>query len=261
MTKCMQSNGGGGEEEMQEDETLLVNMWAVWNQGCAIKMKPLLVFQYLSLCLSQLPWLSLESSAQIAHTCPRPHYFHSLHSSRSTFPHLAAAPAKQCHRGQRWSTASTDTPGWKTMVVISKGLINISGIAEKGKNSEKMASCYSSWPGFQESWVSSVDTTKSSSGAAGAGQLWAAEAAPLLLQCMSEVERNGVKIHPGTSSYLNNPVYCALAMVLCHVSQTNDLHNPKAGTRLPTEGQTLGAADLQLSEIHCIVLETQSLAR
>lgn len=50
-------------------------------------------------------------------------------------------------------------------------------------------------------------------------------------------------------------------MVLRHVSQTNYLHNPKQGTSLLKEGQTLGAADPELSEIHCIVLETQSLTR
>lgn len=173
--------------------------------------------------------------------------------------------SRSCQAVSSWPATErcfTDTPGWKTMAVISKRLINISGIAEKGKNSEKMASCYLSWPGFQESWVSGVDTSKSSSGAAGTGQCWAAEAAPLLLQCMSKIERNGVKIHlPGTSSYLNNPVYCPLAMVLCHVSQTNYLHNPKLGTSLLKEGQTLGAADPQLWEIHCIVLETWSLTR
>lgn len=249
MTKCMQIHGGGGEEETQEDGALLVNIWAVWNQGCAIKMKPLLLFQYLSLCLSQLPWLSLESSAQIAYTCPGPHYFHSLHSSRSTFTHLAAACAKQCHRGQGWSTAPRPPLLGKQWQLFQKGWLIFQELQKRERTQKKMASCYPSWPGFRESWVSSVDTTKSSSGAAGAGQLWAAEAAPLLLQCMSKIERNGVKIHlPGTSSYLNNPVYCPLAMVLCHVSQTNSLHNPKPGTRLPKEGQSLGAADPQLSE-------------
>lgn len=149
----------------------------------------------------------------------------------------------------------TDTPAWKTMAVISERLINISGIAEKGKNSEKMASCYPSWPGFQESWVSTVDITKSSSGAAGAGQLWAAEAAPLLLQCMSEIQRNGVKIHlTGTSSYLNNPIYCPLAMVLCHVSQTNYLHNPEKirplVLRIPSSHNTLYYVwNLELSKV------------
>lgn len=164
--------------------------------------------------------------------------------------------SRSCQAVSQWPAMErclTDTPGWKTMAVISKRLINISGIAEKGKNSEKTASCYPSSPGFQESWVSRVDTTKSFSGAAGAGQLWAAEAAPLLLQ--SEIERNGIKIHPpGTSGYLNNPVYCPLAMVLCHVPQTNYLHNPKLGTSLLKECQVL-------SETHCIVLETQGLTR
>lgn len=253
MTKCMQSNGGGGEEEMQEDGALLVNIWAVWNQGCAIKMKPLLVFQYLSLCLSQLPWLSLESSAQIAYTCPGPYYFHSLHSSRSTFTHLAATRAKQCHRGQRWSAASRTPPVGKQRQLFQKGWLIFQELQKRERTQRK-------WPrailhDLGSKRVESPVLTLSSSGAAGADQLWTAEAAaPLLLQCMSKIERNGNKIHlPGTSSYLNNPVYCPLAMVVCHVSQTNYLHNPKQGTSLLKEGQTLGAADPQLSEIHCIV--------
>lgn len=137
MTKCMQSNGGGGEEEMQEDGALLVNIWAVWNQGCAIKTKPLLVFQYLSLCLSQLPWLSLESSAQIAYTCPGPHYFHSFHSSRLTFTHLAAARAKQCHRGQRWSAASQTPLAGKPWQSFQKGWLIFQELQKRERTQKK----------------------------------------------------------------------------------------------------------------------------
>lgn len=137
MTKCMQNNGGGGKEETQEDGALLVNIWAVWNQGCTIKMKPLLVFQYLSLCLSQLPWLSLESSAQIAYTCPGPHYFHSLHSSRSTFTHLAAARAKQCHRGQRQSAASRTPLVGKWWQLFQKGWLIFQELQKRGRTQKK----------------------------------------------------------------------------------------------------------------------------
>lgn len=94
MTQCMQSDGGGGRKT-QEDRAVIVNIWAVCNKGCAIKTKLLPVFQYLFLCLSQLPWLSLESSEQITYTCLRPHYFHSLHNCSSTSTHLAATRARQ----------------------------------------------------------------------------------------------------------------------------------------------------------------------
>lgn len=153
-------------------------------------MKPLLVFQYLFLCLSQLPWLSLESSEQITYTCPRPHYFHSLHNCRSTFTHLAAACAKQCHRSQRRSTASWAPLMRNWWQLLQNSLLILQEIQKGGKAQKKKQ--YSR-PGFQEGWVFTVDTSEGSFKSPGADQLWAAEAAPLLLQHIREMERNGVQ--------------------------------------------------------------------
>lgn len=78
----------------------------------------------------------------------------------------------------------------KLMAVTSKQLINIAGNTERRKSTEKKQ--YSR-PGFQEGWVFTVDTSEGSFKSPGADQLWAAEAAPLLLQHIREMERNGVQ--------------------------------------------------------------------
>lgn len=216
--------GWWGGRDTQEGGALIVNIWAVWNKAVLLKW-------------SRCWFSSIFSSVYLSCHGSHLNHLNKLHthvpghiiSTHSTTPDrlsltwqplvpnnvITASNGARLH-GHRW--LETDVNYFKTAYEYFRKC------REERKNTRKMASCYSSRPGFQVGWVPSADTTECSFRSAGAGQLWAAEAAPLLLQRtgMGQIEANRIKIQlSGTSSHLNNPIYHPLTALMCQASQTN----------------------------------------